>query len=138
MRAGAVAPAGRSLLARYPDLLCRPPTRPLERDEVVIAGPLGVVPRPQLVKRLDLEPVLAQQPDPIRVRDVVLDAEVTGPRDAVHPELRTQQSIARDAGPVGEAECDEHRVREEDEPPAGPKQPRRLRDPLGGIGPERR
>src|SRR5207302_8344606 len=67
-RGAGAATGGRSSFTRYPDLLRRPPTRPLERHVVVVAGALRIVARPQLVERLDLEFVLPQQPNPVRVR----------------------------------------------------------------------
>src|SRR4029079_6328566 len=85
---GAGAQAGSSYLYRGP-LAC-----PGGGHVGVVVVGLGVGRCLDLDQVEDLEAVRAQQPGPLAVRKVVLDALVR-PREAVHPELRTLQGLHR-------------------------------------------
>jgi hypothetical protein len=88
-------------------------------------------------QRLDLEPVLAQQPDPFAVGQV----EGRGPvrvLDGVEPEIVMPELFAGRLAVVGPAEDERRSVHEEDELPAGTEQPGRLADPAVRIGPDGR
>ena len=67
--------------------------------------------------------------DPLAVREVVLDPGVRRPLRPPHPEELRWSCLGRDVL-LRHAEVRERRVREEDEPPAGTQQARRLGDPL--------
>src|SRR5712691_4466009 len=78
-----VARGASATLARLPDLLGGPLSSPFGRDEVVVAVGLRPLGRLQLVESLDLESVRAQDPDPLPVRNVVLDTHLVGPLERV-------------------------------------------------------
>src|SRR3954447_18507870 len=140
---GSRAAAARSTLgggavqAGSPYLLGGPLPRPVGGHVGVVLVGFGVGGRLDLDQVEDLEAVRTQQPDPVAVREVVLDALVR-PRKAVHPELRTLQCLHRGDVFVGRAEDDERRVAEEYELAGRTQQTSRLRDPAIRVGPDRR
>src|SRR5581483_774076 len=109
----------------YPDLLCRPLPGPFDRHVVVVRGRYGIRVRLELEEGVDPERVLAQETDPLAVREVELCSRLAGPLDAVHPELRALQ-LLRQRADGRRRQVREHRVREEDEASTGPEQARGL------------
>src|SRR5262245_26634516 len=75
-----------STAPRAPQLLDWPAPRPLERG-VRVAG-RGCLRRPHFGEVLDLEAAGPEPPDPVAVRHVKLDSEISGPLDPEHPEFR--------------------------------------------------
>ncbi len=90
---------------------------------------LGAGRRLDLDQVQDLETVGAQQPDPLAVREMVLDAAVR-PLEAVHPELGTLQRLDRKDVLLGRAEDRQGRVAEEDELAARAQQACSARAPV--------
>src|SRR3954470_401531 len=131
---GASATVQRSL-ARDPDLFVRPLARPLGRDVRVVRVCLRTLGRIKLDETLDLEAVLVQQVDPLAVAEMELDLLRVAPLDATQVALRPQQTFGR-AVEI-HAERDERRAAQEDQPPAGSQEARRLRDPAVRVGPDR-
>src|ERR671936_1263315 len=88
----------------HPDLLAWPATGPLGRDERVVAGILCVGRSLKLDQPLNVEAVRPEQVDPDAVREVELDAAalLDRPVEPVHPKLRPEQALLRDAD-VGHA-----------------------------------
>src|SRR5438128_10844497 len=103
-RGEAAAPAGRSSLPRYPDLLRRPLARPVDRHVDVVLVRDGISGRLELDEPLDLEARTVQHGDPIAMRELEIDALPVLPLQPVQPEIRALQ-LGRDrAGPrVAEA-----------------------------------
>src|SRR3954464_8733111 len=122
-------------LARDPDLFVRPLARPLGRDVRVVRVCLRTLGRIQLDETLDLEAVLVQQVDPLAVAEMELALLRVTPLDAAKVALRAQQTFGR-AVEI-HAERDERRTAQEDQPPAGSQEARRLRDPAVRVGPDR-
>src|ERR671924_1030649 len=120
-----------------PDLLGGPAPGPFGRHVVVVRVVLRRARREAFVQGQDLEAILAQQPDHLPVREVVVHALVLArPLDPPEIRVRAQQTLL-DLALVGRAQDREGRVAEEDQSPAGPKEPGRFRDPQLGIGPNR-
>ena len=72
--------------------------------------------RAKLNKVFDLEPIRAQQADPVPVAKMELDRRVIGPLEAVHAELGSQQAVGcRHAVLFGSAEHQQGAVAEKDE-----------------------
>src|SRR4029077_13538738 len=122
--------------ARSPYLFRRPLSAPFGGHVPVVLVGRGIRRSLDLDQVEDLEAVRTQEPDPLAVWEVVLDALVR-PLEAVHPELRTLQRLHRGDVLVGRAENDERGVAEEDELAARTQQPSRLRDPAVRVGPDR-
>src|SRR6266498_4306595 len=74
-------------LACDPDLFCRPLSRPIGLDVLVIGMRLGIRLCEQLDETLDLEPVRAQQVDPVAVTELELDLACVRPLDLAQLEL---------------------------------------------------
>src|SRR6185503_9132968 len=88
-RGSAALPAERSPgLTRPPDFLGRPLPRPLGTGERPVAVWRRAFRRLELDQVLDLEAIRAQQPDPVAVAEVEVDARVVRPLEPVHPEVR--------------------------------------------------
>ena len=87
----------------------------------------------------DLEAVLAQQPDPVSVREVVLDTLVPSADHSNRCMPNWGRSSRSSALPSsGEQRMRSVELRRNDELPSGTEQPRGLGDPLVRVGPDRR
>src|SRR5207245_5915641 len=102
--AAATSTPARAALAlpRLPDLLRRPAARPLLLHERV-PGLLGVRGRLDLDQVLHLEPVRAEEADPLPVADVEVDAVVRRPLEPVHAEVVTDETVGRGRVDLGHA-----------------------------------
>src|SRR5271165_7136818 len=121
--------------ASAPDLLTRPPPRPCAIDEVILAD--AVFGWAELDQILDLEPVGAQEPNPVAVTEMELDRRVVGPLEPVHAEVRTNEAIGgRDAIRVGGTQHQQRAVAEEEKLAAGMQKSGRLGDPVIGVRPD--
>src|SRR6266550_3191827 len=76
------ASASGSSLPRHPEILGRPLPPPVAGNEVLVGSVAHLLGRVQLVQRLDLEAVRAQNLDPLAVCRVVFDAVLAGPLEA--------------------------------------------------------
>ena len=125
-------------LACLPDLFARPLARPLRRHPPVPRRRVGG--RTKLDQVLNLEPVGAEETNPITVAEVELDRPV-GPIDPMHPEVWAFKPLADGRLVVGAVGCTEQRqqaVDEEDQLTAWSENPGRLGDPGVGIAPDAR
>jgi hypothetical protein len=109
-----------------PDLLARPPLRPLGRHE--IEAWLRGWGRLNLDEIVDHEAGCAEQSDPVPVRDVKLDGPLRFEFHAIPCKVVPNEAISDRA--VGRrTRQQEGTAREEDEPPLGAQEPMRLREP---------
>ena len=119
-----------------PDLLDRPFACPLGGDVLVVAVRLRRRRRIQLDEALDLESVRC-----VAARSSRRERDGTRPRACrATPPCPIRTAVARVARRHHPCSCRARttvELRQEDEPPAGPDQPRRFRDPEVGISPER-
>src|SRR4051795_7324116 len=133
-RAGAAGRAARSRdLAGAPDLLGGPLSRPLRTGQRVVAVRRRALRRLDLDQVLDLQPVLAQEADPVAVAEVEVDPVRVGPLEAVHPEVGPPQLLVGRDLLLLEREHENRPVDEKDELAAGAEQTSRLRDPAVRI-----
>src|SRR5258705_12141269 len=92
------SPWPRSFPFHLPHLFGRPLPGPVVRDKAIARG--RAFRRADLHQIFDLESVVAQEPDPVRVREVELDARVARPLHAIDPERPPEQSFGRGLGLV--------------------------------------
>ncbi len=125
-------------LADPPDLLGRPLSRPIWVHEPVATQFGQVIRSPDLEQVEHLKAARSQQPDPIAVPEVELDARLAGPLESMHPEIRAQQPIGCRPFVVrlGHRQHPERAVAEEDELAPRAQDARRLGDPAVRIGPD--
>src|SRR5436309_14058855 len=131
------APPSRRL-ACYPDVLRRPLACPLFRRKSRVTVRLGILRGLDLDEIQHLEAVRAQQPDPVAVTKVELDAPLGAfPLEAMHAEVGAQQPLLGRQFLVRGAEDHERPVRQADQVTPGTEQARGLGNPPVGVGPER-
>jgi len=93
--------------------------------------------RKELDEIEDLEAVRAQEPHPVAVAELELDLEVgLAPLEPVQPELGSLQRLGR-RPLASRTQHGQGRVPQEDQLAARTQQPRRLRDPLVRVTPNR-